>query len=167
MKKILIVMLLMITVLVLVACGSNSESNTPDGDPNNQDATNNINEPITEDVSEYEGRVSEKLAGMWHFGEGGFGFTFFSNGTAEMHFGATGDSEHPHPGSLNGIYTVHLTSDDLYRIDFEISDDKSTHEQIYGELPITQPFTYNYSTDELIFLGADDLDRPMLRVETN
>lgn len=121
-------------------------------------------EPVQEEIPEYVTRVSEKLSGHWWFGEGGFGFTFFPDGTIEHSLGAIDWGDIEPRRSLNGAYTVQIESDDVYHIEFEMNDDdKSIYEQLFGRPREIQPFTYNYNKDELIFLGLDGVDRPPMQ----
>jgi len=115
-------------------------------------------------LSEYSIKVSEKVAGHWWFGEGGFGFEFYSDGTAENFLGAVDWKDIEPRSSLKGTYIVSMVSSGLFRIEFEMNDeDNGIYEQLFGKSHEIQPFTYNYDKDELIFLGLDGIDRPPMK----
>ena len=105
-------------------------------------------------------KVREKLAGGWRYGERGRGFVFYTDGTAFADLG----SEPTDLGPLYGKYTITRQSENMYLIEFEITDDMSAHEQIWV-VNKTSSFRYNFTDDTLIDLHpvGSDGEQKMIR----
>jgi len=92
-------------------------------------------------------KVREKLAGGWMYAEMRRGFMFYADGTAHAEFGSEPTELEP----LYGKYTITRESDNVYLIEFEITDDISKHADIWI-VHKTNTFRYNFSNDTLITL---------------
>ena len=156
-KMITAIVALFFSGAALVACaGSMVDELAPqsESEPTEPGTSEEI---IFEDVTFEDGeqpyveKVREALSGGWWYGEGGAGFTFYTDGTASQQFAGESPED---PGSLNGTYTITKQSENVYLITFEITDDMSRHVQVYN-VSETSTLRYNYADDTLVNLQGE------------
>jgi len=121
-----------------------------------------FHEDIWEEYNLHRYKIYDKLPGYWYFDGDEYGFTLYDGFTfyqeewsGSKHFKPKVPAAQLDHGSLSGLIFTYIISEDIYGVSFVITDDKSLHESIYGEIPDEYKFTYNYATDELVLIGTD------------